>query len=77
MKVPIRPADRSPEVYNRAAFVKSLDVRVVSTLELFEHWRTENWAALRHTVLGTTNSGPKPPEPPAAVRRPWWKRPSG
>lgn len=71
----LNPADRTPQVYSRPEFVQALNVRVLSALELFEHWRTEDWAGLRSAVLGATESGAAPAENVTQARRPWWKRP--
>lgn len=48
------PSDRSRQVYTRPEFVNSLDVRVVSTLDLFDLWKLSNWSAIRAAVLGET-----------------------
>lgn len=53
------PADRSTAVYQRQAFVDSLEHPVVSTLELFDAWRREDWAAI-HTAIGLTPAAPTP-----------------
>lgn len=41
------PMDRSPEVYQRREFVDSLDMPVISALQLFDHWRQRNFARIR------------------------------
>ncbi|MFD6517109.1 hypothetical protein [Rhodococcus sp. NPDC060176] len=46
------PSERSRQVYARPEFVSSLDVRVVSTLDLFDLWKLSDWAAIRAAVLG-------------------------
>jgi hypothetical protein len=75
------PAARPAQVYSRPEFVAALPVTVVSTVELFGWWRTENWTAIRNVMLGTEASqhtAAKPPtevaeEPPTSVspRRRW------
>ncbi|MCZ4587722.1 hypothetical protein O4328_29210 [Rhodococcus opacus] len=46
------PSERSREIYTRPEFVKTLDVQVVSTLDLFDWWRQSDWTAIRAAVLG-------------------------
>lgn len=46
------PSDRSRQVYARPEFVNSLDVRVVSTLDLFDWWKLSDSSAIRAAVLG-------------------------
>jgi len=58
------PSERTPHVYTRAEFVATLQVPVVSTLELFHWWRDEDWAAIRAAILGR-DAGPEPGETPA------------
>ncbi|WP_454859648.1 hypothetical protein [Promicromonospora soli] len=41
------PKDRSPEVYQRREFVDSLDMPVISTLQLFDHWRRGDFGRIR------------------------------
>ncbi|OFV75256.1 hypothetical protein RERY_41040 [Rhodococcus erythropolis] len=50
------PSDRSRQVYARPEFVNSLDVRVVSTLDLFDWWKLSDWSAIRVAVLGEAPS---------------------
>lgn len=79
------PTDRPVQVYSRQAFVDSLRVKVFSTVQLFEWWRVDDWAAIRANVLGidppTTPAAPPPTtppqldNPPLAATRPWrWRR---
>lgn len=70
----LHPADRTRQVYSRPEFVQALDVRVLSALELFEHWRTENWPGLRAAVLGTSADPTGPVVAESQTRRPWWRR---
>lgn len=70
----LHPADRTRQVYSRPEFVQTLDVRVLSALELFEYWRTENWPEFRNAVLGTPTDGATPTEAAAQADRPWWRR---
>lgn len=70
----LSPGDRAPQVYSRPEFVQSLDVRVLSALELFEHWRTEDWAGLRSAVIGEGQVVASPAETGRQPRRPWWSR---
>jgi len=64
-------------VYQRQAFVDSLDVRVISTLQIFDWWRLGDTASIR-AVFGTNGSAnPPATAPPAPTpvdhRRRWWK----
>ncbi|MFD7161573.1 hypothetical protein ACFV9C_43800 [Kribbella sp. NPDC059898] len=68
----LSPADRAPQVYSRPEFVQALDVRVLSALELFEHWRTENWPALRDAVIGDPQPVATSAEADRRPRRSWW-----
>lgn len=81
------PSDRSARVYERAAFVESLEVEVVASRDLFTWWAAGDWPAIRLAVLGVAASAtvPAPPEPASApeeranrpARRRWrwpWKR---
>jgi hypothetical protein len=45
------PAERSTEVYARPEFIASLGVPVLSSRQLFDWWRTSDWAAIRKEVL--------------------------
>ncbi|MGW4371526.1 hypothetical protein ACWEKT_38425 [Nocardia takedensis] len=47
------PSLRTPQVYRRPEFVRSLQVQVISTLELFQWMKTSNWPAIRSAVFGT------------------------
>jgi hypothetical protein len=76
------PSERTAQVYSRPEFVAALPVTVVSTVELFGWWRTENWTAIRTTILGAEGSQGTPvkapsevagdPSAPADQRRRWW-----
>jgi hypothetical protein len=70
----LSPADRASQVYSRPEFVQALDVRVLSALELFEHWRTEDWPGLRDAVIGTPQTVAPPTEADRQTRTPWWCR---
>lgn len=48
----LHPSQRAAHVYSRPEFVAALPVPVVSTMQLFHWWRTEDWAAIRTAVLG-------------------------
>ncbi|MFI6098153.1 hypothetical protein ACIA8G_21545 [Lentzea sp. NPDC051213] len=50
LRVP--PNQRTRQVYRRPEFIASLTLPVISTLDLFDWWRTENWGAIRTTVSG-------------------------
>lgn len=52
------PSDRSRQIYTRPEFVNSLDVQVISTIDLFDWWRQSNWPAIRKAVLGVAPSPP-------------------
>jgi hypothetical protein len=62
----LHPSERTTQVYSRPEFVASLHVTVVSTLELFRWWRTEDWVAIRAAVIG----GDADPSAPAAGAAP-------
>jgi hypothetical protein len=76
----LHPSERAPDVYSRPEFVTALPFPVVSTVQLFEWWRSEDWTAMRTTVLGpdarpgSQNSAPSDaltePEEPRTV---WWR----
>ncbi|CAM3539134.1 hypothetical protein GCM10007368_30450 [Isoptericola cucumis] len=73
------PAERSSAVYEREAFVDSLEVPVVATLQLFDAWRRADWPEVRALIgfpseLPTTSTiAPEFAEPGTASRRPWWR----
>lgn len=48
----LTPQQRTANVYRREAFTDSLPYPVIATRDLFEWWRTDNWAAVRDGVLG-------------------------
>jgi hypothetical protein len=48
------PLDRSPEVYSRSEFVRSLTVPVMTTLQLYDAWRQSDFGAIRETVFEDT-----------------------
>ena len=58
----LHPSEKSAQVYSRPEFVASLEalpVTVISSVELFNWWRTAGWAAIRTAVLGdATASAP-------------------
>lgn len=76
------PAARTAQVYSRPEFVAALPVTVVSTVELFGLWRTEDWTAIRTIMLGTEASQrtvaktptevAEAPPTPVGPRRRWW-----
>ena len=76
------PTERTAQVYSRPEFVAALPVTVVSTVELFGWWRTENRTAIRNVMLGTEASqrtvakppteGAEDPPTPVGPRRRWW-----
>jgi hypothetical protein len=77
------PSERAARVYSRPEFVGALTVPVISTVELFNWWRTSDWDAIRAAVLGTESASAAPPPPTLGVtteatarpqRRPWWRR---
>jgi hypothetical protein len=79
----LHPSERTARVYSRPEFVDTLTMPVVSTVELFNWWRTSDWAAIRIAVLGaeptTTGPGPRAPTFPTLEvsaaphsRRRWW-----
>ncbi|HWF50527.1 MAG TPA: hypothetical protein VG294_07805 [Solirubrobacteraceae bacterium] len=53
------PADRDADVYQRREFVESLTVPVISTVELFNWWRKQDWAAIHAAMFAST--GPTTP----------------
>lgn len=62
----LHPAQRATQVYSRPEFVDALTVPVISTVELFDWWRTADWASIQAAVLGTELS-PAGPTPNSAV----------
>jgi len=79
---PFRIAPKDYE--RRPEFVASLPVTVLSTMDLFNWWRLNNWTAVRTAILGLDHSSPPGPPAstapsPAAVMpeprpRRWWSR---
>lgn len=68
------PGQRSRQIYGRPEFVRTLTVPVVSTLDLFDWWKIENWEAIRTAVLGTAPTADDQPstrlvEGPASTPR--------
>jgi hypothetical protein len=45
------PADRREAVYQRPEFTDHLPAPVISTLQLFEWWRTQDWTSVREAVF--------------------------
>lgn len=77
----LHPSERSARVYSRPEFVASLEslpVTVISTVELFNWWRTADWTAIRTAVLGDAAASAssvapvKPQQQPSAPRRRWY-----
>lgn len=71
------PSDRDREVYQRQLFVDSLDVQVISTLQLFDWWRLGDMPSIR-AVFETNGSAanlPKttPPAPTTVDRPRRWR----
>ncbi|MCX4460326.1 hypothetical protein OG585_52225 (plasmid) [Streptomyces sp. NBC_01340] len=55
----LHPSESTMAVYSRPEFVAALDslpVTVISTVELFNWWRADDWTAIRMAVLGGTNA---------------------
>jgi len=46
------PLDRSPTPYSRPEFVASLTFPVLTTMQLFEWWRQDDYAAIRSAIFG-------------------------
>jgi hypothetical protein len=80
----LHPAERTARVYSRPEFVAALTMPVISTVELFNWWRTSDWPAIRTAVLGaesprtvprpTAPASPTPAAPTAPPpRRRWWR----
>ena len=53
----MEPDERSASVYARPEFLAALTIPVLSTRQLFDWWRSSDWAAIREAVLGDTSSG--------------------
>lgn len=73
----LHPSERSAQVYSRPEFVASLPVTVISTVDLFNWWRTSDWAALCTAVLGDAtaavpSAAVNPQQQPSEPRR-WWR----
>ncbi|MFI6705406.1 hypothetical protein ACIBF7_03175 [Nonomuraea sp. NPDC050478] len=79
----LHPSKRAAHVYSRPEFVAALPVPVVSTVQLFHWWRSEDWAAIRTAVLGAdlrtpassavTEKATERPETPPASRWLRWR----
>lgn len=59
------PHNRSAQVYERAEFLDSLKVVVLSSRDLFTWWVASDWPMIRDAVLGAA-----PATPPAAAAAP-------
>ncbi|MEU5553633.1 hypothetical protein ABZ738_28070 [Micromonospora sp. NPDC047793] len=82
----LHPSERTAQVYSRPEFVAALPFTVLSTVALFNWWRTENWADIREAILGDEPFGeaavavepatPRSNTDAAAVplRRRWWSK---
>ncbi|MET8757585.1 hypothetical protein [Lentzea sp. NPDC004782] len=57
----LAPGQRPRQIYRRPEFVNTLTVPVVSTLDLFDWWRTKDWKAIRTAVLGTAPTADNQP----------------
>ncbi|MDG4834204.1 hypothetical protein O7627_33610 [Solwaraspora sp. WMMD1047] len=79
----LHPSERTSQVYSRPEFVASLPFTVLSTVTLFNWWRTEEWAGIRKAILGNepfqgaavaVELATPQPNTNAAVppRRRWW-----
>jgi hypothetical protein len=64
MRVP--PAERSPRLFTRVAFVESLTVATLSSIELFGWWRRGDFTAIREALFGAASIGSSPTAPPAS-----------
>ncbi|WP_328755767.1 hypothetical protein [Streptomyces sp. NBC_00271] len=51
------PAQRPPEAYQRKEFVDALNSPVLTTGQLFDWWRAQDWSAVRTSALGRPHSG--------------------
>jgi hypothetical protein len=61
------PHNRSAQVYERAEFVDSLKVVVLSSRDLFTWWVAGDWPLIRAAVLGAAPATPAPATPAAAA----------
>jgi hypothetical protein len=81
----LHPSERTAQVYSRPEFVAALPFTVLSTVALFNWWRTGNWAEIRAAVLGNeplrdaaVAVAVEPPSPQSSTdavvpqRRRWW-----
>ncbi len=77
------PEQRESHVYSRPEFVKSLTVKVVSSIDLFRWWKDSDWSAIHQAVLGETtpaeasrSATKATPDAPAAPQRhgSWFRR---
>ena len=60
------PQERTATVYNHKPFTDSLSFPVISTRDIFEWWRTGDWAAVRDAVLGPIQADPAANPPDAS-----------
>ena len=72
----LQPSERSPQPYSRKEFVAALPHRVVTTIELLNWWRSEDWDAIRASFCPDTNGDSVSPSPQFESsgrerRRPW------
>jgi hypothetical protein len=80
----LHPSERAVRVYSRPEFVDALTVAVISTVELFNWWRTGDWASVRAAVLGaelpaagfgpTSPASRDVPADPTPTRAGRWRR---
>lgn len=76
------PAERSRAVYGRLEFVGSLEIPVVSAVQLFDWWRRADFAAIRLAFGFAASAGdaepekaaPAEPRVAASVRSRWLRR---
>jgi hypothetical protein len=79
------PFDRSAVVYSRPEFVDSLTMPVITTLELFDASRHNDFHLIRNAIFpgasqsraapnATPAQGVAPPRPSGAGPRRWWRR---
>ena len=81
-----QPAERSQRPYTRQAFIDSQKHPIVTAVELFDAWRTGDWARVRALVFGDTIAEAQPSALFSApsnakhttdghgLRRKWWPR---
>lgn len=81
-----QPAERSQRPYTRKAFIDSQKHPIVTAVELFDAWRTGDWARVRALVFGDTIAEAQPTALFSApsntkhttdghgLRRKWWPR---